>query len=74
MNDIWYVNHKKDVKIGTYSFNLNRLRVLNWSPRKGLFDEARPKEISNLYTITSLAWKKDGSKLTAVSLVWFNPL
>jgi len=25
------------------------------------------KEIKNLYTITALAWKRDGSKLTAVS-------
>jgi len=31
-----------------------------------MFDEDQPKEISNLYTITTLAWKKDGSKLTAV--------
>ena len=45
-----------------------RLRVLNWSPRKSLFDEGKPKEIQNLYTITTLAWKRDGSRLTAVSI------
>lgn len=48
--------------IGSY----NRLRIYNWSPRKGLFEESEPKEIPNYYTITSLAWKKDGSKLSIV--------
>ena len=46
---------------------LSRLRVFNWSPRKGMFDEGKSKEIPNLYTITVLAWKKDGSRLIAVS-------
>lgn len=45
-----------------------RLRVLNWSPRRSAWDESRPKEIPNLYTITALAWKKDGSRLCAVSI------
>ncbi|KAF3703120.1 Intraflagellar transport protein 172 -like protein [Channa argus] len=44
-----------------------RLRVFNWAPRKGVWDEAKPKEILNLYNITSLAWKKDGSRLCAVN-------
>ncbi len=44
----------------------SRLRVLNWSPRKGMWDEGKAKEISNLYTITALAWKRDGSRVTAV--------
>ena len=44
-----------------------RLRVFNWSPRKGMFDEGKVKDIPNLYTITTLAWKKDGSRLIAVS-------
>ena len=48
-------------------FHWFRLRVMNWSPRKSLFDEAKPKDIPNLYTITTMAWKKDGSRLTAVS-------
>src|SRR6218665_150329 len=46
-----------------------RLRVFNWSPRKGLWDEGKAKEITNLYTVTALAWKRDGSKLVAVCLV-----
>ena len=45
----------------------NRMRVYTWSPRKGMFEENEPKEITNLYTITSMAWKYDGSKLAVVS-------
>lgn len=45
---------------------LSRLRVFNWSPRRSIWEEAKPKEIANLYTITALAWKRDGSRLCAV--------
>ncbi|KAM3602576.1 uncharacterized protein V6R79_006682 [Siganus canaliculatus] len=48
--------------------SFDRLRVFNWAPRRGVWDEAKPKEILNLYTITSLAWKKDGSRLCAGTL------
>uniref|UniRef100_A0A3B4Z6I6 Intraflagellar transport protein 172 homolog n=1 Tax=Stegastes partitus TaxID=144197 RepID=A0A3B4Z6I6_9TELE len=48
--------------------SFDRLRVFNWAPRRGVWDEAKPKEIVNLYTITSLAWKKDGSRLCAGTL------
>ncbi|XP_027896583.1 intraflagellar transport protein 172 homolog [Xiphophorus couchianus] len=48
--------------------SFDRLRVFNWAPRRSKWDEARPKEISNLYTITSLAWKRDGSRLCAGTL------
>ena len=41
--------------------------MFNWSPRKGAWDESKPKDIPNLYTITSMAWKRDGSRLVAVS-------
>lgn len=44
------------------------MRVYNWSPRRANWDEGKPKEIENLYTITALAWKKDGSKLCAGTL------
>ncbi|KAG7280373.1 hypothetical protein CRUP_022201, partial [Coryphaenoides rupestris] len=46
----------------------DRLRVLNWAPRRGMWDEAKPKEIPKLYTITALAWKKDGSRLCVGTL------
>ncbi|XP_016392956.1 intraflagellar transport protein 172 homolog [Sinocyclocheilus rhinocerous] len=48
--------------------SFDRLRVFNWSPRKGIWDEASPKEIPNLYTITALSWKKDGSRLSVGTL------
>ncbi|XP_058470061.1 intraflagellar transport protein 172 homolog [Solea solea] len=54
----------QSVVFGSY----DRLRVFNWAPRRGVWDEAKPKEIANLYTITSLAWKKDGSRLCAGTL------
>ncbi|XP_031717380.1 intraflagellar transport protein 172 homolog isoform X2 [Anarrhichthys ocellatus] len=54
----------QSVVFGSY----DRLRVFNWAPRRGMWDEAKPKEILNLYTITSLAWKKDGSRLCAGTL------
>lgn len=40
--------------------------MFNWSPRKGSWDESKAKEIPNLYTITAMAWKRDGSRLVAV--------
>lgn len=52
------------VVIGSY----DRLRVFNWAPRRGMWEEATPKDIPNLYTITALAWKKDGTRLCAGTL------
>lgn len=46
-----------------------RLRVLNWSPRRSAWEEGKPKEIAHLYTITALAWKRDGSRICAVCIV-----
>uniref|UniRef100_A0A672S037 Intraflagellar transport protein 172 homolog n=1 Tax=Sinocyclocheilus grahami TaxID=75366 RepID=A0A672S037_SINGR len=54
----------QSIVVGSY----DRLRVFNWSPRKGVWDEASPKEIPNLYTITALSWKKDGSRLSVGTL------
>ncbi|XP_068198190.1 intraflagellar transport protein 172 homolog [Antennarius striatus] len=51
----------QSVVFGSY----DRLRVFNWAPRKGEWQEAQPKDIRHLYTITSLSWKKDGSRLCA---------
>jgi intraflagellar transport protein 172 len=54
----------QQVAVGSY----NRIRMYNWSPRKGLFEEGEPKELTNFYTITSMAWKYDGSKLAVGNL------
>ena len=47
--------------------SFDRVRVFNWSPRKESWEEAGSKEIPNLYTITALSWKMDGSRVVAVS-------
>ena len=33
-----------------------------------MWDEPKNKDIKNLYTITALAWKKDGSRVTCVRI------
>ena len=45
-----------------------RLRIYSWSPRKNLWEENKSKEFENLYSITALAWKRDGSRIVAGSL------
>ncbi|KAJ8919865.1 hypothetical protein NQ315_006394 [Exocentrus adspersus] len=52
------------VAIGSF----DRLRVYIWNTRKSLWEESSPKEITNFYTITALAWKRDGSKVTCGGL------
>ncbi|CAN9507987.1 unnamed protein product [Ophioblennius macclurei] len=54
----------QSVVMGSY----DRLRVYNWAPRRGLWDEAKPKEMENLYSVSCLEWKKDGSRLCAGTL------
>lgn len=48
--------------------SFNRLRVFTWAARKGLFEENDPKEFTNYYSITSVSWKKDGSRLAIGNL------
>ncbi len=50
--------------LGSY----DRIRVYSWSSRKNLWEENGAKEIKNLYTVTALSWKKDGSKVALGSL------
>ncbi|XP_075225811.1 intraflagellar transport protein Oseg2 [Lycorma delicatula] len=52
------------VAVGSF----DRLRVYAWSPRKGTWEEEPPKEIPNLYSISSLAWKRDGSRVACGAL------
>ncbi|XP_070378558.1 intraflagellar transport protein 172 homolog [Dermacentor albipictus] len=50
--------------VGSY----DRVRVFTWSSNKRAWDEAKPKELQNAYTISSLAWKRDGSRLAVGTL------
>ncbi|XP_043216719.1 intraflagellar transport protein 172 homolog isoform X2 [Amphibalanus amphitrite] len=54
----------QSVVVGSF----DRLRVFDWSPRRNIWEESKMKEIKNLYTITALAWKRDGSRVTCGSL------
>ncbi|XP_012946593.1 intraflagellar transport protein 172 homolog [Aplysia californica] len=54
----------QNVVLGSF----DKLRVLNWSPRRQMWEEPKLKEIHNLYTVTALAWKKDGSRVIAGTL------
>ncbi|KAK9871476.1 hypothetical protein WA026_012850 [Henosepilachna vigintioctopunctata] len=52
------------VVIGSF----NRLHLYIWNNRKSLWEESTFKEIENLYTVTALAWKKDGSRVVCGGL------
>ncbi|XP_054716571.1 intraflagellar transport protein 172 homolog [Uloborus diversus] len=54
----------KTVILGSF----DRLRILNWSSHHHDWEEAKPKEVANWYTICTLAWAKDGSKLSVGTL------
>ena len=44
--------------VGSY----DRMRLYSWSARKNLWEENASKEFRHLYSITALAWKRDGSR------------
>jgi intraflagellar transport protein 172 len=48
--------------------SFNRLSIFNWSISKGEWEEVPTKIIENYYTVTSLAWKPDGSRLMAANM------
>eukprot|EP00080_Pristionchus_pacificus_P016971 PDM76991.1 osm-1 [Pristionchus pacificus] len=48
--------------------SFDRLRLFSWNAKRGNFEEGNPLEIENLYTISSLAWKADGSTVYAGTL------
>jgi len=48
--------------------NFNRFYVYNLNQRTGDWDEVGTKDIENLYTVTALSWKCDGSRLATGSL------
>ncbi|XP_046838206.1 intraflagellar transport protein 172 homolog [Vespa crabro] len=49
----------QSIAIGSW----DRIRIFDWIPRRGIWEEAKIKELPNFYTITALAWRKDGSRL-----------
>ena len=45
-----------------------RIHILTYNSRKRLWEESATKEMTNLYTLTSLAWSADSSYLVSASL------
>ncbi|CAL4073000.1 unnamed protein product, partial [Meganyctiphanes norvegica] len=50
--------------VGSY----DRLRIFDYNSSRGLWDEKPSKEFEGFYTITALAWKRDGSRLACGTL------
>lgn len=50
----------QSVAIGSW----NKVRIIDWSPRRALWEETNSRVLPNFYTITGLAWRRDGSKLS----------
>ncbi|KAF5301762.1 hypothetical protein FQR65_LT08745 [Abscondita terminalis] len=48
--------------------SFDRIRVYSWNSRKFIWDESTSKEIPNIYSVTAIAWKKDGSRVTCGTL------
>lgn len=48
--------------------NFNKFFVISFNPQRGDYVEKAVKNIENLYSVTALCWKPDGSKLVIGSL------
>nr|XP_012215554.1 PREDICTED: intraflagellar transport protein 172 homolog [Linepithema humile] len=54
----------QSVAVGSW----DKVRVLDWTPRRGVWEETNVRELPNFYTVTALAWRRDGSKLVVGGL------
>ena len=48
--------------------SFNKLHVYNYNMRANRWDQAGVKEVENMYTVTSMAWKQDGSRFVVGAL------
>ena len=48
--------------------NFNKFFVYGYNSRTNAWEESSVKEIENLFTVTALSWKHDGSRLAVGSL------
>jgi intraflagellar transport protein 172 len=61
---------EKEFTVACASFNgqavavgsFDKMRIFSFSPRQNTWNEAVTKEIPNLYTITNMSWRRDGSR------------
>lgn len=54
----------QSVAVGSW----NKLRIFDWSPRRSTWEEASTRDLPNFYTVTAVAWRKDGSRLVVGGL------
>lgn len=54
----------QSVAVGSW----DKIRLLDWSPRRGIWEEANARNLPNLYTVTALTWRRDGSRLVVGGL------
>lgn len=54
----------QSVALGSY----DRIRIFTWSPRQNTWSETVNKEIRNLYSITTIAWRRDGARVAVGSV------
>ena len=46
----------------------HRLRIYDYNSSRGMWEEKGTREFEGFYTITSLAWKRDGSRIVCGTL------
>ncbi|KAF7993474.1 hypothetical protein HCN44_010069 [Aphidius gifuensis] len=49
----------QSVAIGSW----NKLRIIDWSPKRSMWEETKSRILNNFYTVTALSWRRDGSRL-----------
>ncbi|XP_043507001.1 intraflagellar transport protein 172 homolog isoform X3 [Frieseomelitta varia] len=54
----------QSVAIGSW----DKIRILDWSPRRSVWEEANSRALPNFYTVTAISWRRDGSRLLVGSL------
>ncbi|OAD52520.1 hypothetical protein WN48_01267 [Eufriesea mexicana] len=54
----------QSIAIGSW----DKIRILDWSPRRSLWEEANTRYLPNFYTVTAICWRRDGSRLLVGSL------
>lgn len=47
--------------------SFDRIRIFAWSPRQNMWNEVATKEIVNLYSVTSMIWRRDGARFVCWS-------
>ncbi|XP_015430536.1 PREDICTED: intraflagellar transport protein 172 homolog [Dufourea novaeangliae] len=54
----------QSIAIGSW----NKIRILDWIPRRSVWEEANSKSLPNFYAVTAISWRRDGSRLVVGSL------